>query len=245
MLYYYLRLLIPIVIYAKPGFHWVRYGFYGKYESLCSQFSFVKFPFDKQTCEITFYSDEPTYHFNINETNIFIDPSSFTTETTIWTLEGTNIWTGFYDDKYFSVWIITVEMTFQRKYQYYIGNIFLPFFGLYFIQLFALLLPPDLTERPAISVTVNLAYVFILTSVFDLIPRTTEVVYLVVLLEIQLFISIFLTCYMLFSCAFVKRLNDSPIKAMATIHQADKAIGLFSIVVVLASDSTLIILMAN
>ena len=130
----------------------MRYTYYGKYESLCSQFSYVKFPFDKQTCQITFFTDEPTHNFIFNKTNISVDLSS-NTETTIWSLEDTNSWIDVFDYEYYPQWSITTELTYQRKYQYYIGNIFLPFFGLYFIQLFALLLPPDQAERPAISVS--------------------------------------------------------------------------------------------
>ena len=234
---------MPINIRSTPFSHNIAISFYGKYESLCPQFSFTRFPFDYQTCAIILYTDEPISFFYFSSAEIKVDPSTFIGESEIWEYKNTSIFIQAYDDAFFQVWEITINMSFRRKYQYYIGNILLPAIGLCFLQLAGLLLPPETPDRPMFSITVVLAYTFVLTSVFSLIPRTTETVYLVVLLEIKLFLSIFITCYMLFTCFIISR-NDKRInQAKILARRLDILVAILAFVIVLVADMTLMTIM--
>ena len=228
-----------MVFWLTPKRHFIRFSFYGKFESLCSTFSFVKFPFDTQTCDLLFYSEDPVTNYNLTTAEVFVDPTEFIPASEIWQFVSASQSVEEFPDVYFKIWRITVKISLQRKYQYYIGNVFLPTFALYLIQLAAFLLPPETSDRPTFSVTVVLAFTFVLTSVFSLIPRTTETVYLVILLEIKLFLSVFLTCYMLFSCSIANKSNWSH----SFIRKLDWLIGISSFVIVTCSDITLISLM--
>ena len=234
---------MPVVIRSTPVSHSVTIQFYGKFESLCPQFSFTHFPFDYQSCAIVFYTDEPLSYFYFSSAETNLDLSAFIGESEIWEYKNSSISIIEYGDPFFQVWEVSVNISFRRKYQYYIGNILLPAFGLYFLQLAALLLPPETPDRPMFSITVVLAYTFVLTSVFSLIPRTTETVYLVVLLEIKLFLSIFITCYMLLLCFIINR-NEKKMKQTKSLaRRLDVLIAILSFLLVLVADVTLITMM--
>ena len=235
--------LLPISILSKSNVHKIRYNYYGKLEAICSGFSFTKFPFDQQTCGIIFYSAEITENFQLLNRGIGFDKDFFATESDIWQFENVTMEINPVDDIDYTVWRIKVMIDFQRKYQYYIGNIFIPAFGLYLIQFAALLLPPENSDRPTFSVTVVLAYTLVLTSVFSLIPRTTEPVYLVILLEIKLISSIFLTCYMLFACFCINKNEQTMKETKIMFRKMDIVIAISSFLAVFASDVILLTLM--
>ena len=236
------RFLLPVAIFSTSGRHLMRYTYYGKFEVICSGFTFTKFPFDKQMCDMYFYSADTLNNFNISTHRIrFV--KHFASESDIWQFEEFSLETGQSLDLVYKVWEIKIIVTFYRKYQYYIGNVLLPSFSLYLIQLAALLLPPETADRPMFSITVVLAYTFVLTSVFALIPRTNETVYLVVLLEIKLFLSVFTTCYMLFTCFFINNKSERDLeKSKKMIRRLDLLFAISSFVVVIATDSIILVL---
>ena len=221
----------------------MRYTYYGKFETICSGFTFTNFPFDKQICEMYFYSADSIENFKFSNWTIYFNSTDFISSSDIWNLEGASLAISESLDLVYKVWEIKIKITFQRKYQYYIGNVLLPSFSLYLIQLAALLLPPETADRPMFSITVVLAYTFVLTSVFALIPRTNETVYLVVLLEIKLFLSVFTTCYMLFTCFVTNTKSERAIeKSKKIIRRLDLLIAISSFFLVMATDSIILTL---
>ena len=237
--------MIPITVRSSPVSHSVFVNFYGKFESLCPQFSFTRFPFDYQTCAIILYTDEPLSYFYFSNLETYIDPLTFIGESEIWEYKNVSISVREYGDSPLVFLEVTINLSFQRKYQYYIGNILLPSFGLCLLQLAGMLLPPDTSDRPMFSITVVLAYTFVLTSVFSLIPRTTETVYLVVLLEIKLFLSIFITCYMLVLCFVINRFGKVIDHVENLIRKLDAFVAIFSLLTIVVSDVVLMLMMTK
>ena len=231
--------LYPITVQSSEKNHQLNYLFYGKFDTLCDHFSFAKFPFDVQTCVLIFYTDDPVTRLNFSSIETLVDDTTLISEIDIWKVEGSGIEVVPTDYTLYQLWQIRVSLTLGRKYQYYVGNVFAPSVGLYIIQLVALVLPPDMPDRPTFSITVVLAYTFVLTSVFSIIPRTTETVYLVILLEFKLFLSIFITCYMLIVCAYVAKKKNCKVRCIDCIV----AVSTFLFVVV--ADTTLIMLMIS
>ena len=219
--------------------------FFGKYENLCPQFSFTQFPFDSQNCALILYTNDPNYYFYFSSVEARTDPTKFIGESEIWEYKNTSISIQDYGDATLGFREITVNLSFQRKYHYYIGNILLPSFGLCLLQLAAMLLPPDTSDRPMFSITVVLAYTFVLTSVFSLIPRTTGTVYLVVLLEIKLFLSIFITCYMLVLCFVINRFGKVIDHVEILTRKLDAFVAIFSLVTIVVSDIILMLMMTK
>ena len=141
----------------------------------------------------------------------------------------------------FADWpVYHIELSFrlQRRYQYYIAQIFAPQAGLSVLQFSALILPPDKVERPAFSMTVVLAYFFILDMIFEQIPKTTLTVYVVIMTVVKLYTSIFLTIYMLITNA-----NATNHRLEMKMRKIDKITSAIAIVVSLAIDFVLFTLM--
>ena len=172
----------------------------------CPNFSLQKFPFDTLKCSIILNPFENVDHLEYSVSRFEIDTSaieSFIGETEIWSLVPGSIQSSVTNATQFTYWEVNkieLSIQLQRKYQYYIAHIFLPQTGLFILQFSCLLLPPDTVERPAFSMTVVLAYFFILDMIFKEIPKTTMTVYVVVMTVVKLYTSIFLTIYMLLTC---------------------------------------------
>ena len=172
----------------------------------CPNFSFKKFPFDTLKCSIILNPFENVDRLEYSISRFEIDTSaieSFIGETEIWSLVPGSVQSSVTNVTQFTYWEVNkieFSIQLQRKYQYYIAHIFVPQAGLFILQFACLLLPPDTVERPTFSMTVVLAYFFILEMIFEQIPKTTMTVYVVNMTVVKLFTSIFLTIYMLLTC---------------------------------------------
>ena len=180
----------------------------GRFSSICTNFSFNKFPFDEFECSFNFESEDWTevVDYNVGNFDITEDVGvPFLGDTEIW--EVVNIWyTTTITNPRYSTKIgyrdIRFSMKFKRKYNYYISNLFIPTFGIYYLQFFAFLLSPNGADRPTFGVTVVLTLLVVLSMIFDQIPKTSEVVYVVLLIGNKLIGSLVMTVYFLISAIF-------------------------------------------
>ena len=213
----------------------------GKIEFTCNDMAFRNFPFDVLNCELKFDSWELTEIYNLSKAQaaITLPMSVFIGQTEIWEFVSLNSNASMLQvPGGVSFWRLTTTLKFNRKYQYYIGNIFMPTIGLFILQISVLFLPPDCTDRPAIGMSVVLANAFIITMVFELIPQTSEIVYLFVMIETKFILSLVITCYTMVLCGFEKI-------SFKTCRKIDITIGVFLSVFTLIADIVLVLLMTG
>ena len=212
----------------------------------CPNFSFQKFPFDTMECSIVMNPYESVNEMTYAVSRFVIDSSaieSFVGKTEIWNLIPGSLTISQSNVSQFEGWEVfnfELSIRFQRRHQYYIAHIFVPQAGLFVLQFCGLILPPDKVERPAFSMTVVLAYFFILDMIFSQIPKTTETVYVVVMTVVKLYTGIFLTIYMLVTNAYAT--NDRLGRRMRRI---DKITCSITILVSLTVDFVLFYLMLS
>lgn len=224
----------------------------GTFASVCDSFSFKTFPFDTLKCDVIFESEDPTYEVQYSILNFEIDTSakdSFIGDTDIWSFVGMNAtrepWNQYADGVYF--WRMKFTVCFRRKYNYYVGNIFIPTNALFILQISALIMPPETPDRPALSTSIVVAFALILSMVFESIPRTSEMVYLVVMVETKMVCSIATTIYMLAANAASKyspaqRIPWKPL-GLTAIQIADLCTGIVLGTIVVTCDSLLFFLL--
>ena len=147
--------------------------------------SFNKFPFDKHTCQLAFFSWEPaefvrivnvkettvTFGYDVNKLPLFsavIQPVTFSAFDY---LCGNSTCT--------SGWA-TFSIVLERKwFPYYLNNIFLPILLLAILQLSAFFIPHDEIDRITFSGTIFLSNALITNYISSHIPQTSEQVVIV------------------------------------------------------------------
>ena len=212
--------------------------------SSCSSFSFKNFPFDQLTCDTIIDVDISHDILKIQEAIMDIDrsESNIIDSAEVWDFVRVNSTItevpyiyGFRELKnriYFTI-------TLKRKCQYYITNILLPIWLPSILQISILILPPEHTERPNLSVTVVLAYAVSLTFVLEQIPQTTETVYLIVLIDLHIIVSVFMTIYLF----VVSNLTLARKKIKNKLRHFDLIFGISTFVLVVFKDFLLILFM--
>ena len=210
--------------------------------SSCKSFSFKNFPFDQLSCNFIFDVDITADYFTFEYVSIAVDSSisEIVDPADVWhfvgfdtSMKNVSFLDGLFGDKN----RIFFTATFTRKYQYYILNILLPVWLLFALQISILILPPDLPERPSYSVTVVLAYAVSLTFVLEKIPQTTEIVYLIVLLDLHIVFSVVMTIY-LFIISYLAFVNKEK-----NLRTFDVTFGISTFILVLLKDFSLIFAM--
>ena len=205
-------------------------------ETYCPEFSFTKFPFDSLHCSIVFDAVESIHSAMYRVEKYRIDTSAvdtFISQTEIWSLIQDSLTYSSENVTQFETWTISrvvISIGLQRRYQFYIAQLFVPQIGLSILQLCALILPPEIGERPVFSITVVMAFSISLNLIFSQIPRTTEIVYVVVMTIVKLITSICLSIYMLVTCEWANRSVGEKQSIVNRIRTIDKmvAIGICS-----------------
>ena len=214
----------------------------------CPNFSFQKFPFDILECSIVMNPFENVNQLEYSVSRFQLDTSvahTFIGQTEIWSLIPDSLTFSVTNITQFGDWEVNnieFKIRLQRKYHYYIAQIFVPQAGLFALQFSTLILPPEKAERPAFSMTVVLAYFFILDMIFSQIPKTTETVYVVIMTVVKLLTSILLTIYMLVTCTIV---SSKKLKFVISIRKLDKITAIVSIIITLSVDIVLFYIMST
>jgi hypothetical protein len=128
------------------------------------------FPFDKQSCNITFT------HWGFTDQQVKFEPSATTLDLTDyqpsdeWTLSGTKLIEETVDGGSF----VKMELSLTRKPTYYLVNFFLPIIILGILNALVFMLPLESGERVGYSVTSFLTFAVYLSMIADGMPRTSE-----------------------------------------------------------------------
>ncbi|XP_061171697.1 neuronal acetylcholine receptor subunit alpha-7-like [Saccostrea echinata] len=160
---------------------------YEVFETRCS-IDITYFPYDKQTCKITFI----VWSYSVNEVIITKSSNGISfyeyEENSVWTMLSTN--SEIKRDAYESEISFTIEL--QRKSQYYVLNMILPIICLGFLSLLVFVIPVDAGEKMGYSVTVFLAFAVFLTIISEELPANSEnTSFLSVYLVLQMLIGAF------------------------------------------------------
>ncbi|KAK7493497.1 hypothetical protein BaRGS_00015208 [Batillaria attramentaria] len=139
------------------------------------------FPFDEQTCDVTFFVEDylDTEVLLVND-SVSIPGEGFETDGQ-WDLVGTSYRTGTMGHPQLSFSILTVSLVMRRLYTFYVLNILMPFALISLLTLLTFLVPAGGGERASFALTALLAQVVFLNVLTDAMPRTSDDVPLVML----------------------------------------------------------------
>ncbi|XP_062607807.1 acetylcholine receptor subunit alpha-1-A-like [Saccostrea cucullata] len=128
------------------------------------------FPFDRQTCNITFT------HWGFTDKQVKFEPSASSLDLTDyspsdeWSIEQSRLVEETVDGGSF----VKIEITLERKPTYYLVNFFLPILILGILTALVFILPLESGERVGYSVTGFLTFAVYLTLIAEGMPRTSE-----------------------------------------------------------------------
>ena len=223
----------------------VQWKLRGKLESKCNSFSFAKFPFDTQKCEILLESEDTASLVTFKFQRVALALHAFNTfmgQSDIWDMIE-DITYNAEDVSYYGVntTLLTIGFTFRRKHHSYVMPIFIPLYLFQLIQMATLLLPPETSERSTFNVTVVLAYAIVITMVSQMIPTTSEIIYLQLLVNSKYIHGSLLTIYQLV-CVPVANFNK---KWRLNMRKLDYIVAISSFVIIAILDSLLFYLMTQ
>ena len=174
----------------------------------CS-FNMKFWPFDKQTCDISF----AVYGYTINKVKLkTISENSLTSiiinENIEWDVTGGTLFVR--DDRGLSEIILRLEI--ERKSGIFIILILFPLYGLAFLSSFVFLLPSDAGERIGFTTTLMLSMTVFLDVISDYIPNASEPIPLLCIV-VAMGLSMSMTCTIttIISLHFYHKDTDTPI----------------------------------
>lgn len=100
---------------------------------------------------------------------------------------------------------VTYSIILQRKSGPYAYAIFLPSSSTIVLMLGTFILPPELPERPVLSVILCLANYGIHATVGEMIPKASIILPVTVFQQVQIFIGVFLIIYFNFACQLARK----------------------------------------
>ena len=186
----------------------------GILESNCDSFSYLKFPFDTQRCNVILEmtaTENDTVKMKCEKCQIdSMSTTSFLGESDIWEFAypatpctckeevrlGRNEMT---------ISRLNFEFNFRRKPIGFMASVFYPIYILWVLQLVALSMPPTNGDRPALSMTIVLSFVVVLSLILGMIPQSSELSYIEMVVISKFGASALLTIYMIVLVSLAER----------------------------------------
>ena len=223
---------------AYSKFPYITWTTAGILDSNCDSFSYLKFPFDTQTCDIILEI------MNLDRSNVQlrcdsffacgldgVSMASFLTTSDVWKIDNNEICICREESRRFRYNVTASAMrfsfAFKRKPQSYIAAIWVPLYVLWALQLGAVALPPKSSDRPAFSMTVVLSFVVVLTMVLGMVPVSSELSYLEMIVVLKFCASSLLTIYTI----IVVAVGEHPVLKHGTIFGISRLRALDSLVI--------------
>ena len=122
----------------------------------------------------------------------------------------------------------------KRKQQYYNVTIFLTIELLISLQVAALMLPPDDSNRSAYSITVMLGFSISQSIFTGNIPKTSQTVYIFVYVGAYMIIGSLITIYCVFMCFFHQFISRGKWKGIPMARIVDLAVLIFALISIAA-----------
>ena len=163
------------------------------FSSYCNAFSFRNFPFDRQTCDLTFET------LNVGRYLV-------TTDQVNWKPPVGNIWNFIQSNVIVNrseIVKIHFIVKFERNSQLFIEKILFPIWILSLVHISTLILPSELSERPLCNCITFLAYSFVLVTTNNnrfLFPISNETNYLSILIDTHWVTAMATTIYSICTC---------------------------------------------
>ena len=162
------------------------------------------FPFDVQNCSFVLEIGQPSYLQKFIRCRINYEPetSNFTSRNTKWLLIDMKCNFGIVaSHSTTKVSIVTISFLMARLARFHMMNFILPCILLIFLQLCSFAMPVDETDRTAFTVTIYLAFIFIQSMLFTVLPQTPNQILLTDHIQFQ---SVFSTCITVYSAIIFK-----------------------------------------
>ena len=138
-------------------------------QSSCTM-SMKYWPFDKQICQVVFYSPDHT----VNELELVSSLTGFINVKLVtnneWTLEDAKFTT----TTAFSTSRLICVLKLKRQSMFYVLTILLPLSGLFLVNILVFYLPQESGERISFSITITLALAVFLTVVAEEMPKSSN-----------------------------------------------------------------------
>lgn len=176
------------------------------FKTYCDGFNLKHFPFDSVNCSIELETDDDVSYINLSiyKYDLLSNESKLLGDNQIWQYMPGSLTYQVSTFGHRDYTKASFRMAFQRKADYYFGNIFLPILIMALLQLSAFFLEPDETERPMFCITVLLAFSVLITFIYDNTPKVSGTVYIIVLLECDVLVCVIITIYSLLATFLCK-----------------------------------------
>lgn len=170
------------------------------------EYDIYKYPFDKQSCYLSFVS----WPHTVNEVLLTIPKNEIVTpffrENGEWYLRSSSV--GSYVKSSLSVAQFSLNL--ERRSEFFIVNIILPIVSICFLACLVFLIPHESGERIAYTITVLLSFAVFMTLVSDNIPKTSA--------------PMSLLCYYLFALFFGSVLIMLSVVFTSRLFHKDKSV---------------------
>ena len=207
----------------------------------------TQFPNDIQHCQLIFELAQGNQFMSIVGTPKILsrdETDGFISDSSIWTLDSveTQVINKTYSDLPFPFSRFVVNIRLARQCLYYIYSITIPNTVLTILQLLFIALPPLGGDRVSYCTAIVMAFAIQQSTVQSQLPKTSETVYMVLMLTAQMVASMFCTMYALLTMMMAKRLSRrSPKLGNRRVIQVIDAI--FFIVTVVSIGTTSAVLL--
>ena len=184
---------------------------YLSYPDLCvsrfvCQVDVTYFPFDKQTCEMTYYAADETVSSvmllsedHVNRLELSQNPS--------WAVESVILTRYVKNDNLY----ITLSFNMRRRASFDVLTLVMPMIFLAFLNVCLFLVPIGSGEKGSLSITIFLSYGVFMTIVSHMIPHnSTQVPYLVVMVTILILVSMSSVFYTVLQSKMMSVVGDRP-----------------------------------
>ena len=208
----YLKVTVSNKMDQKTIFDW-EWSIVGTFEIHCD-LNLLLFPADVQNCSFQIQTKEFLFVQKFKSCLISYQPEQmkFTTENSNWQLVNMdcNIRPGYAMHS-----MLSMSFKMARIPRFYMVHLVGPCILLIFLELCSFALPIDSPERTAYTMTIYLAFIFLESMLFTILPQTPKLVLLSDHIVFQTVFSTIMTVYSAIACKVAKRFS----KSIVTIGQ--------------------------
>ncbi|KAH3705225.1 hypothetical protein DPMN_080292 [Dreissena polymorpha] len=207
--------LFPII----PNVHGIKYFTF--FRIVCDV-SIQYFPFDVQTCVLTYYvADESTASVTLDH-YLTIDMSEYS-ENAEWVVTSVTRQRVVRNNNYY----IDIEFRLQRRANFALFTLIAPLMALAFLNISVFLVPVDSGEKGSFAITIFLSYGVLITIISDTLPKNSaQTSTLVLLIETLLCLSVLSVVYTVVQAkvAFTIGRKPCPIQCLRTLKKHNQVL---------------------
>jgi len=177
---------------------------YCVYFSVVCDVDIQYYPFDEQTCTITYYVSDETKRTVVLDHYQTVDMSEYS-ENSAWTISST------IRRRYllYNTYNIDIEFKLQRRANFTTFTLIMPLLMLAFLNICIFLVPIGSGEKGSFSITIFLSYGIFVTIISDTLPHNSlQVSFFVLFIVILLILSVISVFYTIVQAKLVSSIGD-------------------------------------